>query len=74
MLDRRPQRPGDGLTCAMPAVWNMAFATRSKMIMSAGLRISWSVSIISSSGFRRAAEKWRLGGRVSELAGAVAGR
>jgi hypothetical protein len=44
-------------TCAMPSVWKTAFATRSNRIMSVGLRRSWSVSTISSSGLSRAFEK-----------------
>ena len=43
-------------TWAMPSVWKTALATRSSRIMSVGLRRSWSVSIISSSGFSRAFE------------------
>ena len=46
-------------TRAMPGIWKMALAILSMTRKSAELRRSWSLSIISSSGFIRACEKCR---------------
>ncbi|SKV85319.1 Uncharacterised protein [Mycobacteroides abscessus subsp. abscessus] len=46
-------------TRATPRACRTDLATRSSSTMPAGLRISKSVSIIRSSGLRRATEKWR---------------
>ena len=46
-------------TRPMPGMWKIVLAIRSMTSMSAGLRRSWSVSSISSSGFIRACGKCR---------------
>jgi apolipoprotein N-acyltransferase len=59
---------------AMPTVRISFLATLSSTSMSEVLRMSWSASIISRSGFIRASEKCRSAAAYPMLDGAVSGR